>query len=264
MSTILTCAAAALYLIAAVWQARALARAQTHMRTPAVLGLLAALLHAGVHFLIWRDSAGIDLHFFSALSLVGLSIALLASDLGLLRPLGAAGVLTYPLAASSLVLYRCTPPTRAQNMDWQIQLHAGLALLAFAALSLAALLALMLWWQERALRRRHLDRWLRMLPPLIQVETLMFHLIVAGFALLTLALLSGAVFIEDLLAQHLAHKTVLSILAWGLFGVLLFGRLRYGWRGRRAVRLVLVATALLGLAFFGSKFVLELVLERGS
>ena len=68
--------------------------------------------------------------------------------------------------------------------------------------------------------------------------------------------------IADLFAQQLWHKTVLSLLAWAGFGALLFGRVRYGWRGRRAVRLTLVAMTVLGLAFFGSKYVLEVVLQR--
>jgi len=80
--------------------------------------------------------------------------------------------------------------------------------------------------------------------------------------LLTLTLLSGILFVDNLFAQHLIHKTVLSIAAWFVFGALLFGRWRYGWRGRRAVRMTLVGMALLLLAFFGSRFVLELVLQR--
>ncbi|MCB1564805.1 MAG: cytochrome c biogenesis protein CcsA, partial [Xanthomonadales bacterium] len=65
-------------------------------------------------------------------------------------------------------------------------------------------------------------------------------------------------------AQHLVHKTVLSLLAWAAFGVLLFGRWRFGWRGKRAVRWTLLAMLLLLLAFFGSKFVLEVILQRGT
>jgi ABC-type uncharacterized transport system permease subunit len=86
--------------------------------------------------------------------------------------------------------------------------------------------------------------------------------IAAGFVLLTLTLLSGVLFVDDLFAQHLVHKTVLSIAAWIVFGILLFGRWRWGWRGRRAVRLTLAGMAILLLAFFGSKFVLEVILHR--
>lgn len=264
MPTALTYAAAFLYLIAAAWQAHALAHHARAARTPRLLGLFAALLHAAVHLLIWHAGHGVDLHFFSALSLIGLGTALLASDLSLLRPVAALGVLVYPIAAASLVLYRHVPHAPSPALGWQIHLHAGLALLAYAALSLSALLALMLWWQEQALRQRRLDGLLRMLPPLTLSEALMFRLIAAGFALLTLALLSGVVFVQNLLGQHLLHKSALSLLAWAMFGILLLGRMRQGWRGPRAVRLVLIAMALLGLAFFGSKFVLELVLERSA
>ena len=83
-----------------------------------------------------------------------------------------------------------------------------------------------------------------------------------GFGLLSLTLLTGVVFVENLFAQDLGHKTVLSILSWGVLGVLLFGRWRWGWRGPRAVKLTLLAMGLLLLAFFGSKFVYELVLGR--
>ena len=120
----------------------------------------------------------------------------------------------------------------------------------------------MLWLQERALRRREFHGWLRTLPPLTELEQMLFRTIMAGFALLTLVLLTGVLFVENLLAQHLVHKTVLSVLSWLLFGGLLLGRWRYGWRGIRAVHWTLAAMALLLLAFFGSKFVLEMVLAK--
>ena len=112
------------------------------------------------------------------------------------------------------------------------------------------------------MRRRQFHRWLRGLPPLTELEALLFRTIQAGFVLLTATLLTGVLFVDDLLAQHLAHKTVFSILSWLAFGVLLLGRWRRGWRGVVAVRWTLVAMLLLVLAYFGSKFVLELLLAR--
>lgn len=265
MPSALASAAIIAYVLAALWQARDLTKQSGHSRSaPAMLALLAATLHALVHLISWRTS-GIDLHFFAALSLIGLGTAALTAMLSLTRPIGALGVTSYPIAAIMLALhhYLSTSTRIASALEWQIQLHAGLALLAYAALSLAALLAISLWLQERALRQRRFGTLLHVFPPLTLVETLMFRLIFAGFALLTLALMTGAVFVENLFSQHLVHKTVLSLLAWGVFGALLFGRVRYGWRGRRAVRLTLTAMILLGMAFFGSKFVLELVLARG-
>ena len=155
------------------------------------------------------------------------------------------------------------PARQPEPLDWRLLLHAWLALLAYATLAIAAVLAVFLWLQERALRRREFHRWLRALPPLTELETLLFRTIMAGFVLLGAVLLTGVLFVDDLLAQHLVHKTVLSVMSWLAFGALLVGRWRLGWRGATAVRWTLVAMALLLLAFFGSKFVLELVLARG-
>lgn len=261
---ILALAAAVSYLASAGWLARRYAGGAGGGPGAALLPAFAAVvLHAALHVQGTLAAGALELHFFAALSLVSLGVAALVVMLSVARPVGALGVVVFPLAAAlaipySLSAHRVPGPA----LDWPIQLHAGLALLAFAALSVAAWFAIMLWLQERALRRRQLASALRAFPPLTMSEALLFRLIGVGFALLTLALLTGVVFVENLFAQHLAHKTVLSLLAWAVFGALLFGRLRYGWRGRRAVRLTLTAMTLLVLAFFGSKYVLEMLLMR--
>ncbi len=94
------------------------------------------------------------------------------------------------------------------------------------------------------------------------METLLFQMISLGFFLLSLAIVSGMMFVEDMFAQQVAHKTVLSILAWFFFGILLWGRYQFGWRGRVAIRWTLGGFFTLLLAFFGSKLVLELILKR--
>jgi ABC-type uncharacterized transport system permease subunit len=218
-------------------------------------------LHAVTHVLAWRQAGGTDLHFFAALSLVGLGMAALTTAVGLRGRMAALGVVVFPLAGAALLGYHGYGHVRTAPLEWQLQLHAWLALLSYATLAIAALLALMLWLQERALRQRAFRGWLRSLPPLIELESLLFRTISVGFVLLTATLLTGVVFVMDLFAQHLIHKTVLSVLSWLTFGGLLLGRWRYGWRGDRAVRWTLVAMALLVLAYFGSKFVLELVLH---
>lgn len=223
----------------------------------------AAILHAAMHVLAWRSAGGADLHFFSALSLVGLGMAVLTSLYGAGGRMAALGVIVFPLAALSMLGYAWQGQAATESLGWRLQLHAWCALLAYATLAVAALLAILLWAQERALHRRELHRWLRALPPLTELESLLFRTIVVGFVLLTATLLTGVLFVENLLAQHLVHKTVLSLLSWLAFGALLVGRWRLGWRGTTAVRWTLVAMALLLLAFFGSKFVLELLLGRG-
>src|SRR5690606_5779250 len=177
--------------------------------------------------------------------------------------MGALGVVVFPVAALCLLGDALSAGTVARELDWRLELHAWLALLAYATLAIAALLATMLWIQERALRRRDFHGWLGLLPPLTGLESLLFRTLWTGFVLLAATLLTGVLFVHDFFAQHLIHKSVLSLLSWLVFGALLVGRWRYGWRGAKAVRLTLVAMGLLVLAFFGSKFVLELLLRGG-
>ena len=227
-----------------------------------VLPVVAATLHATAHAMAWRQAGAADLHFFAALSLVGLGMAILTTLYGASGRMGALGVVVFPIAAASLLAYGTRGHSAPTTLDWRLQLHAWCALLAYATLAIAALLAIMLWLQERALRRREFHSWLRALPPLVELESLLIRTIAVGFALLSATLLTGVLFVENLLAQHLLHKTVLSALSWLAFGALLLGRWRYGWRGAVAVRWTLIAMSLLVLAFFGSKFVLELLLAR--
>jgi ABC-type uncharacterized transport system permease subunit len=257
-------AAVLLYLSAALWLGLGVQRPNSHfLRGWLLPASLALLLHAAFHWLGWKQTGNTDLHFFAALSLVGLGMAALTTLAGIGGRLRALGVVVFPLAALLLVAYGAYGHARQpEPLGWRLLLHAWLALLAYATLALAALLAVFLWAQERALRRREFHLWLRALPPLTELETLLFRSIAVGFVLLTATLLTGVLFVDNLLAQHLVHKTVLSLLSWLVFGGLLLGRHLRGWRGSKAVRWTLTAMALLVLAFFGSKFVLELVLHR--
>lgn len=251
-----------LYLVASGLLARPLlGRGAT--QNPLALGIAAVAVLAHAVILLGMHRGALDLHFFAALSLVGCVVSALTLVVNLSRPVAALGVIVFPLGALLLgVDVYAAPATLPQPMDWQIKLHVTVALLAFSVLSIAAALAILLAIQERALRHRQFGAILRALPPLTLTETLLFRMIGAGFVLLSLTLLTGILFVDNLFGQHLVHKTVLSIVAWLVFGVLLWGRRRYGWRGRSAVNLTLTGMAILLLAFFGSKFVLEVILHR--
>jgi ABC-type uncharacterized transport system permease subunit len=97
------------------------------------------------------------------------------------------------------------------------------------------------------------------------METVLFRLIVAGFLLLTATLVSGVFFSEAVFGRALRfdHKTVFTFAAWIVFAGLLAGRLIFGWRGRTALRWTLTGFAMLMLAYIGSRFVLEVLLQRG-
>lgn len=174
------------------------------------------------------------------------------------------GILILPTAALTLFLEARYPSqgiVRA-TAHWPIELHVLFSMLAYSLLTLASVQAILLAMQDHYLHSRQPVGFLRALPPLQTMESLLFEMIGAGFLLLTLALASGFVFLEDMFVQHLVHKTVLSTLGWLVFGGLLLGRLRYGWRGRTAILWTLSGFLILVLAYFGSKAVLELILQR--
>ena len=129
-------------------------------------------------------------------------------------------------------------------------------------LTLAAAQSALLAAQDHQLKHRHTRGLVQILPPLQLMETMLFELLWVGEILLSIAILSGFVFLDDIFAQQLVHKTVLTLGAWLLIAVLLWGHYALGWRSKTAVRLTLSGFALLVLAFFGTKLVLELILQR--
>ena len=254
---------AALAYFAAAWllSRRLRSAAPTGRAVPLAIAGLGVVAHAAGHVVAFSH-LGPDLHFVPSLSLAGMLVAALAAALSAWRPVEAIGIVAYPIAAACAIafgLHAHGAPAAAP--EWQIALHVVLALLAFATLFIAALIAIMLEVQERALRRRRIAEVMRAFPPLSLVEGLLFHLIAAGFVLLSATVLTGMLFIHDWFAQHLVHKTVLTLAAWLIFGALLFGHRRWGWRGIRAARFTLAGITLLLLGFLGS-FVLEVLLHR--
>lgn len=149
--------------------------------------------------------------------------------------------------------------------------HVAVAVLAYSTLTIAAFHAVLMALQETRLHARTAARggWLGnaldQLPALLTMEKLLFRVIWIGFILLSLTVLSGVVFSEQLFgrALRLDHKSVFALLSWILFAALLAGRRWQGWRGKTALRFTLAGFATLALAYVGSRFVLEVVLHRG-
>jgi ABC-type uncharacterized transport system permease subunit len=174
-------------------------------------------------------------------------------------------VVLFPLAALSIALAAYFPGSRVlpEDMAVGVKIHILASILAYSLLCLSAFQALFLAVQDHQLRHRHPVRVMQFLPPLAVMEELLVQILVAGFLLLSLSLLSGVMFLDNLLAQHLAHKTALSFAAWLIFALLIWGRLHYGWRGRTLIRWNLGGFFMLMLAYFGTKLVLEFILPRG-
>ncbi len=228
------------------------------------LAALAVALHGVVLSQAVFVPGGLNLGFFNALSLFAWVIAAIIVVASLSQPLENLAFLGLPLAATSALLALVFPGSRMVVLDrgFGFELHLVLAIIAYSLVSVAAVQAVVLAYQERQLRRKRLAGAVRALPPLQTMETLLFQLIAAGFFVLSLAIVSGAMFVENLFGRGIGHKTVLSIIAWLILGILLWGRWRFGWRGRVAIRWSLGGFFALMLAYFGSKFVLELVLQR--
>ncbi len=228
-----------------------------------VLILSAIIGHSDVIMHVMRVNGRLSIGLLEAMSLLGWTLAILACVISIdsrNRVLGAILMLSAAVGASM------TGEGRAYAEDattgWELTAHILLSMAAAALLFAAAVTALLLVYLDSRLRKRRLADLPSILPPLDALEKVMFRLITAGFGLLTLALITGFVFVTNLFTQNLVQKTVLSLIAWLIFGVLLIGRLRFGWRGRSAVRWTLSGFAILAVAYFGVKFVLEYVFGR--
>lgn len=229
-----------------------------------IIALVAALIHLGLLYQTTFTPQGIDIGIFSVFSLVGWLIALLLVISSAKNPVECLGIIVYPFAALSLLLREFNPQAHylTNTLSAGLEFHILISILAYSMLSIAVVQAILLYVQDSQLRNKHPGGIIRSLPPLETMESLLFSMIGLGFMTLTISLLSGLFYLEDILAQHLVHKTILSFGAWLLFGILLWGRFQFGWRGRTAIRWTISGFVLLVLAYFGSKFVIELILQR--
>lgn len=261
--------ALAFYTTAGVLLAVQLYRARP-VAGPTRLGILTLAaggltLHAAVLLARLGLTGELNLAFTGAFSLVAWVATLLFVLVALARPIENLGILILPFSGLTVLIDWLWPGNRLlQESTVPQTAHIIVSVLAYGLLTLSAVQALLLSLQERRLHGHHPGGFVRALPPVQTMETLMFQLIVAGFLLLTGTVVSGLFFSEQVFGRplRLNHHTVLAILAWVVYGILLFGRWRLGWRGRVAVRWTLAGFALLVVGYFGSKLVLEVVLGR--
>lgn len=209
-------------------------------------------------------AAGMQFSLYNAASVFFLAAAFLAWAASFRWPLSNLLLVLYPLTVVAVLcaLFLPAPVAPRTAFGWGIAAHILLSILAYSILSIAAVQAAALALLISRLKHRRLHGLVDLMPSLATMESLLFRLIWTGEVLLAAAMLTGALFLEDIMAQHLAHKTVLSAIAWLVFAVLLWGRHFVGWRGLTAIRWTLSGFGLLILAYFGSKFVLQVVLHH--
>lgn len=211
-------------------------------------------------------AGGINFGLSNALSAIFWFTVLLYWLANLHHPLHALQAFVLPPAALFVLLQGLAPEAHMlpYTEDALFAAHLVIALLAYGLFTFAALHAGLMALAERSLHQKKSPVRLPDFPPIIAMERLLFQMIGMGFVLLTLTVVSGIFFTEQLFHQplQLNHKSVFSIAAWLIFGALLLGRHFYGWRGRTAVRWTLAGFGVLLLAYVGSKFVLEVLLGR--
>lgn len=262
----LTIVTALLYLAAAGAIALRLSRGEE--RGPArSTGIALAAAAVGTHIVVVAETAwaptGLNLAFFSALSLVswitctGLVVA------SLRYPIEHLGVLLWPLSAVAVLTTLLPGGASTISSDPLLQLHIVISMAAYAMLLAAVLQALVLAALDYRLRHHRATGFVRRIPALQTMERQLFWLVAVGFGGLTVALATGFIaFPGTMLDIDMIHKTSLSVASWIVFGTLLVGRTAWGWRGQTAVRWTLAGFLALMLGYFGTKLAFELILQR--
>ena len=230
---------------------------------------LTALLGLGLHALVlygdMHTPLGLNYDVFVLCSFTSGLMLLLSIIYSTYRPVIALNLIGIPVAATGLMLgFVFSQPAQliSQN-SLGLDIHIILSLSAYAVLLMATIQAVILYLQDRELKKKLKRRvWVNLLPSYQDMESLLFDMLMTGFILLTLALGFGFFTIDNFFAQHLAHKTAFSMISWLVYGSLLIGHWKFGWRGQKAVRFTLLGFGLLALGFIGSKFVLEMILGR--
>ncbi|MEM8845011.1 MAG: cytochrome c biogenesis protein CcsA [Pseudomonadota bacterium] len=210
---------------------------------------------------VYHDG-GIDLGFYNSILVASLVICSLLFLTSLFKPIEHLGLIVLPITIFCFILNMLfDEPSTGLTYNAGVQIHIITSIIAFSILCLAAVQALLLFLQERSIKHHSSSVFLRSLPSLHESERILFQSISLGVLVLTVALITGFIFLDDIFAQHLVHKTTLSCLAWLVFVVLLWGRFQFGWRGATAIRWYLGGFTFLILAYYGSKIVLELILN---
>lgn len=257
-----------LYLLAAgAFTASRLPRFSTRSQALFVVATLAAatgiVVHGEALFSLIFLGDGLHLTIGNVISMIGFELAIISLVASLEPTLrGISGGLVLLASLTVLLMGPSGEALAEMGLAWQVRGHILIAMLSYGLLTVGTIVAVYALVQERRLHAAKLSPINQLFAPLETTEKLLFGVAAAGFAGLTLAIVSGLSFVDDLVEQHLAHKFGLSLLAWAIFGVLLAGRFLRGWRGTRAVRLYLGGFAVLCLAYFGSRLILQEIFNR--
>lgn len=254
METILSITTIVLYFSGALIQFLRLSR-RASLSAVYLWGVsIAAIVLHGYLLYRWIDlAAGQNLSMLNLLSFAVWLVILFVALMCLRRPIENLLIIIFPLAACSIVLVRLFPEYHLLNMAGHLKqlIHILSAASAFAVVAAAALQAILLAAQNYLLRHQYVGALMGRLPPLEVMERLLFQIIWVGFFLLTWVLVSSYFLFDHLFQPPLLQKTLLTLVSWGLFVVLLCGRYLWGWRGRKVVYYTLIGFLMLVVMYLG-------------
>ncbi|HEY4698323.1 MAG TPA: cytochrome c biogenesis protein CcsA [Gallionella sp.] len=257
------------YAVLAVSFWRANARGEGDVLSRGAAGHLVLIPLALHGYLLAQDvfaGGGFNLSMTNALSMIIWLTLMVYWIARFFYPIGGLQALVLPLAAVIVLLPEFFPTAHQLENTGLLafKAHITAAMLAYSLFTIAMLHAVLISQVESRLHHAMMPRVLQSLPPLMTMENLLFRMIGIGFVLLTLTLASGVVFSEQIFGKvwQFNHKVLFGFVSWGVFAVLLWGHHFYGWRGRIAVRWTVSGFVFLLLAYLGSKFVLEVLLQR--
>lgn len=260
---VLALPAAGFYLFAAWRQWLTVSGQKTASRMPVLLStVIAALLHLGYISMDMLGGDYINFAMFEVGSLICWVITLLLLFSAWKKPVDNLFIGLLPMAA---IILLCAAVSAQQvpleHLSYGLAWHILLSVLAYSVFTIAAVQSILLYLQDLALKKHQTRGLVQALPPLQTMDLLLFEMVWLGMILLTAAFAIGWPYVFDLKAQHLLHKVAFASLGWVVFATLLIGRYRFGWRGVIASRWTLIGTGFLVLSYFGTKFVLEMVLS---
>jgi len=232
-----------------------------NIRIAFILAIIAVGVHSAYAFNISLVGQLINFGLSSMLVLVSALITVLFLLGGLAMPIRRLGILVYPFTVSCLLFSLAwgNQVVTISNTSFAFNTHILISLLAYSLLAIASIQALLYMYQERQIKHRTNPAMLMALPPLQTMEQLLFRLVGFGFICLSLTLISGAIFSQEIFGHPfvLKHHTLLALFGWIVFAILLFKRLKHGLRGTQAVVWTIGGFLLIQLGYFGTKIVSE-------
>ena len=228
-----------------------------------VLAVIAIISHAfnDAQLLFNQDSINFSLP--NVISLVSLAITITMSLIALRIKVNLLLPVIYGFAAIWQLVMIFIPKTESIPLIAEkiiLVSHIGIALIAYCILIIATLYAFQVAYINLKLKSKNLTAVVH-LPPLMQVEKQLFTILMIGTLCLFASEVVGLIFLDGFWAKENLHKTILSLIALVLYMIILVGHFLQGWRGHRVLLLTIIASSLLTLSYFGSRFVKEFVLS---